>query len=364
MDKGKNIPEYSLFIHPMAIAELKRDIWVDEPIAAKLTVHKRKYEIDLAYRGSHIRDFKKKSYFLSFHKPPLFRQAKEVHLNAEYMDPSFIRNKLSLDFFQDIGCLSPTSRFVTLKLNGRNEGLYLELESVDEHFLAKRDLPKGAIFYAVDGDANFSLMSDLDEDVKESLDFGYELKYGTPQDAYHLQDMIIRINTVPRPDFEQEIVKLIDVDRYLRWLAGVVLTQNYDGFVHNYALYRNGDTGLFEMLPWDYDATWGRDIHGEEMEADYLRIEGFNTLSARVLDVKGFRMQYKRLLEELLEHQFTVAYMKPKIDELHQAIRPYVQKDPYEKDNLDAFDQEPAFICKFIEERAAYVRSQLGRLDS
>lgn len=363
MDKGKNMPEYSLFIHPMDIAELRRDIWVDEPIAAKLTVNKKKYEIDLAYRGSHIRDFEKKSYFVSFHKPPLFRRAKEVHLNAEYKDPSFIRNKLSLDFFRDIGCLSPESRYVNLKLNGRYEGLYLELESVDEHFLAKRGLPEGAIFYAVDGDANFSLMSDIDKDVKESLDFGYELKHGTPQDEYHLQDMIIRINTTPRDDFEEEIVKLIDVDHYLRWLAGVVLTQNYDGFVHNYALYRNGNTELFEILPWDYDATWGRDIHGEEMEADYLRIEGFNTLSARILDVKTFRRQYKELLERLLENEFTVDFMKPKIDKLYEAIRPYVQKDPYEKENLEVFDGEPAFICKFIEERSAYVRSQLHILD-
>ena len=104
---------------------------------------------------------------------------KEVHLNAEYKDPSLLRNKLSLDFFNEIGCLAPKSRFVSLKLNGKNEGLYLELESVDAHFLANRQLPKGPIFYAVDGDANFSLMSDFDQEVKKSLQLGYEMKNGT-----------------------------------------------------------------------------------------------------------------------------------------------------------------------------------------
>lgn len=48
----------------------------------------------------------------------------------------------------------------------------------------------------------------------------------------------------------------MDADKYLRWLAGIVFTSNYDGFVHNYALYRNHETGLFEVIPWDYDATW------------------------------------------------------------------------------------------------------------
>ncbi len=108
--------------------------------------------------------------------------------------------------------------------------------------------------------------------------------------------------------------------------------------------------------------------HGEEMlmekacEADYLRIEGFNTLTARILDVKTFRTQYKNLLEEILTSKFNVDYMKPKIQAMHNLIRPYVQKDPYEKDNLDVFDEEPDFICAYIEARGNYIRSQLDAL--
>ena len=63
-----------------------------------------------------------------------------------------------------------------------------------------------------------------------------------------LQDVIIKINTISREDFEKEIVKYVNVDQYLRWLAGAVLTQNYDGFVHNYALYRNGETGFLKSF--------------------------------------------------------------------------------------------------------------------
>lgn len=357
------IPEYQLFIHPSDRSELRKDIWQDDPVAAKLTINKKKYAIDLAYRGSHIRDLRKKSYHVTFYKPTMYRLSKEVHWNAEFKDPSFIRNKLSFDFFDEIGCLAPTSRFVFLKINGKNEGLYLELESVDEFFLANRNLPNGAIFYAVDGDANFSLMSDLDKKVKESLSLGYEKKYGTEQDDIHLQQLILSINTIPRDEFETEIVKYVNIEQYLRWLSGVVFTQNFDGFVHNYALYRNGETGLFEVIPWDYDATWGRDVDGETMREDYLRIQGFNTLTARILAIKTFRMHYKKLLEDILNSKFTVDYLQPKIEELHNLIRPYIEKDPYEKDNLEVFDQEPAFICAYIEARGDYIRSQLEILE-
>ena len=357
------IPEYQLFIHPSERNELRKDIWQDDPVAAKLTINKKKYAIDLAYRGSHIRDLPKKSYHVIFYKPTTYRQAKEVHWNAEFKDPSLLRNKLSFDFFNEIGCLAPTSRFIFLKINGKNEGLYLELESVDEYFLVNRNLPKGAVFYAVDGDANFSLMSDLDKKVKESLNLGYEKKYGTEQDETHLQQLILSINTIPKDGFETEIAKYINIEQYLRWLAGVVFTQNFDGFVHNYALYRNGETGLFEVIPWDYDATCGRDVDGEMMREDYLRIQGFNTLTARILAIKTFRTHYKNLLKDILNSKFTVDYLQPKIEELHNLIRPYIEKDPYEKDNLEVFDQEPAFICTYIEARGDYIRSQLAALE-
>ena len=357
------VPEYQLFIHPINLNDLRKDIWIDDPIPAKLTINKKKYDIDLAYRGSHIRDFRKKSYHLTFYKPATYQKAKELHLNAEYKDPSLLRNKLSMDFFNEIGCLAPKAQFVNVKLNGKNEGLYLQLESVDEHFLANRQLPKGPIFYAVDGDANFSLMSDLDQEIKKTLQLGYEQKCGIAQDELYLHKMIIDINTIPRAEFEEKIIDYINVDQYLRWLAGGVLTQNFDGFVHNYALYQNGDTGLFEVLPWDYDATWGRDVNGEIMEEDYLRIEGFNTLTARILDVKTFRHQYKNLLETILDNQFKVDYLQPKIQAMHALIRPYVLKDPYKKDKIDLFDKEPTYIMDFIEARGKYIRSQLDKLE-
>ena len=363
MDNGRIISEYQLFIHPLDLSDLRKDIWCDDPISAKLTVNKKKYNIDIVYRGSHIRDFRKKSYHILFNKPSTFRNAKEIHINAEYKDPSLLRNKLSLDFFNEIGCLSPKSRFVNMKLNGKNEGLYLELESVDEYFLKNRQLPQGPIFYAVDGDANFSLMSDIDKDVKKTLKVGYELKYGTEQDELYLQSMIMNINTILKAEFENEIVKYLNVDQYLRWLAGIIFTQNFDGFVHNYALYQNSETRLFEIIPWDYDATWGRDVNGKVMKEDYLRIEGFNTLTARILDVKTFRHQYKSLLEVILNNQFNVEYLKPKIQDMHDLIRPYVQKDPYKKNDIPLFDKEPEYILDFIEARGKYLRGKLDSLD-
>jgi len=363
MDREAKLPQYKLFIKPNDLRELKRDIWIDEPIPAQLTIEGKRLEVDVAYRGSHIRDFLKKSYQVSFYKPKKFRASKHIHLNAEFKDPSLIRNKLSFDFFAELGVLAPQSHHIFFILNGRAEGVYLEIESVDEYFLLRRNLPSGSIFYAVDGDANFSLMSDLDKRTKKSLELGYERKVGGTEDNYYLQEFIFNINTIAKSEFEKEIQKFVDIDKYLRWMAGIIFTSNYDGFVHNYALYRNGETRLFEVIPWDYDATWGRDVNGKIMEPDYVPIDGFNTLTARILDVDIFRKQYRMLLEETMNHQFTVEHMVPKVEKLTQMIRPFVSQDPYKKQNIDLFDQELAVITEYIEERRKYLFRKLALLD-
>jgi spore coat protein H len=363
MDETAKIPQYKLFIKPNDLRELKRDIWIDDPLPAQLTIDGKRLEVDVAYRGSHIRDFPKKSYQVSFYKPKTYRGSKHIHLNAEFKDPSLIRNKLSFDFFAELGVLSPQSRHIFLVQNGKAEGVYLEIESVDENFLKRRNLPNGSIYYAVDGDANFSLMSDLDKETKKSLELGYERKIGAPEEDYYLQEFIFKINTLANSEFEREIQKFVDIDKYLRWMAGIIFTSNYDGFVHNYALYRNGETRLFEIIPWDYDATWGRDVNGKTMGAEYVPIDGFNTLTARILDVSTFRKQYRILLEEIMNQQFSVENIIPKVEELTQLIRPFVIKDRFVNKDMILFDQEKEVIKEYIEGRTKYLKRKLVILD-
>lgn len=361
MENQKAIPSYSIFINPKDLKELRSDIWCDDPVPAKLIIGAKKYSIDIVYRGSHIRKLKKKSYHITYPLPTL--GVKDIHLNAEYMDKSLLRNKLSLDFFSSIGTLSPESHHVNLTINGLSQGVYLQLESVDKYFFKKRHLPTGPIYYAEDDDANFSLMSPIDKDVKQSFDSGYSRKEGSEDDNQFLRNLIYNINTLPRSEFGKEIVKYVDIHKYLLWLSGIVCTQNFDGFVHNYALYRRSDTGLFEMIPWDYDATWGRDINGKKLKFDYSPIKGYNTLTARVLDVPSFRKHYRDILREILNHQFTVEFLNPRVISMHELLRPFVLKDPYINKNIGSYDHELDVIMQFIQDRNRYLREHLSDLD-
>ena len=173
----QNIPTIGIMIKPRHYKKLMNNVWNERPLPSKLVIDGNKYESGITYRGDHIRTFPKKSYRINFGAYNRDFNGSEIHLNAEYRDPSLIRNKLSFDFFQTIGSLAPDSRHVFVELNGKPVGIYLQLESVDHWFLQKRQLPDGPIFYATTYDANFSLLTPR-YGPKPSLFSGYEQKIG------------------------------------------------------------------------------------------------------------------------------------------------------------------------------------------
>ena len=92
-----------------------------------------------------------------------------------------------------------------IKINGQIQGVYLQLESVDENFLKNRGLPSGSIYYAIDDDANFSLMSERDKDVKTELFAGYEFKYSNENSEEQLSEFVFQANALSREAYEKKL---------------------------------------------------------------------------------------------------------------------------------------------------------------
>ncbi|KLV23902.1 MULTISPECIES: CotH kinase family protein [Niallia] len=352
---------YNIYIHPNDYKNLRKDIWSDDYVSGYLKEGKNKYLIGISYRGHSTRNHTKKSYSIVFQNPSTVNGTHEIHLNAESKDPSLIRSKLSLDFFNSIGVLSPQTQHVLLTINGQYRGIYLQIESLDEYLLRKRNLADGDILYATDDDANFSLLTVEGKPKKEILQ-GYTPKYQIGNSNQLFSDLLFKINTLLNLEFEQIIPKMLDIEKYLKWLAGVVCIQHFDGFDHNYAIYFNSSTNLFEISPWDCDGTWGRNRHGKVLNYDVVPIEGYNTLSARLIHIPAFRKIYKNILEEILNDSFTAKTQSPIIEELFTKIKPQIEKDPFSSRLASFFDKEKQFILSYIQNRNRYLSNQLKNL--
>ncbi|MEH7419087.1 CotH kinase family protein [Neobacillus drentensis] len=355
------LQKYEIIINPKLLNQLDSDIWADEHVPAVLKIGTNQYTIGLTYRGDLIRKKKKKSYNIVFQKPYLVNGAHEIHLNAEFSDISLCRNKLSLDFFDRIGVTAPHSKHILLYINGVCKGIYLELESFDQYLLQKRNLPRGPIIYATNNRANFSLLTPKKK-LKTKLNEGYTVKYGNKTDLSAVEQLVAMTNTLSNEEFENQITTVLDVNEYMRWLAGVVCTQNFDGFIHNYALYQNGETNTFEITPWDYDGTWGRNIHGKRLRYNYIPITGYNTLTARLLYFPQFKGVYRNILASALEMDFTIETQEGIIEELFQSLKPYVHLDPNIEIGAEDLDKEKEFILDFIQKRSDFLKQEMIKL--
>ncbi|GAA4842427.1 spore coat protein CotH [Paenibacillus vulneris] len=334
---------------------LQKNVWSEKYVKAHMLIQGRREPILLRYRGGHTRDYPKKSY-------EVVRNGKTYHYNAEFDDPSMIRNALSFQFFQWIGVPSPRTRHCLLKLNGQSLGVYLEIEGVDRYFFRSRNISVKSLFYAVNDNADLTLISPETQRRKSSLFNGYEHIIGTEEDRRQWKSFILNLNTLKGSRLGRYLKERVDIENYLRWLAGAVCTGNYDGFDQNYAVYRHKKTMKYRMIPWDYEGTWGRNCYGKKCGSDLVRIEGYNQLTSKLLSFKSVRSRYKVLLRFIVKQHLTVKKIDPVVQQMYEAIAPHIYEDSMRKWSLSIFDGEPELIRSYIRERRKIILDSLHKL--
>lgn len=348
-----SLPVRRVVISDSQWKRLQEDVWSDNFVKATLiTGSGRREAIRIRYRGNHTRKYNKKSYEIA-------QGYKTLHLNSEYDDPSMIRNALSFTFLRWIGLSCPAVRHIRLELNGQDLGVYLEIEGVNRRFFNRRGIPFSLLVYAVSDDANFGLNGYDSSRRKSSLFNGYEHIIGTTTERKRLVEFIRNINTLRGQQLVKYLAARLDVDNYLRWLAGAVFTSNYDGFEQNYALYKHKTKLKYRMLPWDYEGTWGRNCYGRKTASDMVKATGYNELTRILLSIKPFREKYKQILQETLQSAFTASKIMPEVYRMHQAIAPYIREDKMRNWSYSVFEDEPDVIETYIKERRSFLKQAL-----
>lgn len=317
--------------------------------------------VSIRIRGAHSRKFPKRSLQVTFmgghlpDGPPEGHTIRRIHLNADYVDPTLLRSALSYTLFPTVGVDAPCWRHVALTVSDRFAGVYVGLESVDRDFCRRRGWAPGPIFYAINRNANFGLLNPISGGLKEPLDKGYlPLEHA---DAAPIREMLMAINLASAEAFPKVAARWIDIDRYLHWLMGAVFVGNRDGFMHNYALYQTPDSKRFRIIPWDYDATWGIDIHGRPARLDRVPVGGWNKLSHRLLATPEIRERYRKDFRQALDGPLSPDAIHPLIDNLSSAVGPMLSKDPYVRG--ESFAREVERLKRWAVDRRALLLSEL-----
>lgn len=352
---GMSLPVRNIVIQEQQLRSLQKDVWSDAFVDAQMKTEKGLVPIKLRYRGGHTRDYPKKSF-------EIVKGGKTYHFNAEYDDPSMIRNALSFRFFEWLGVPSPKTKHCRLRLNGESLGVYLQIESVDRNFFRRRGIPVRALIYAVNDSANFSLTVANTSRRKASLFSGYRLMIGPRTERQRLKSFISKLNTLPSGNLSLYLKNHMNIENYLRWLAGAVFTGNYDGFEQNYALFRRPGSLKYVITPWDYEGTWGRNCYGKRVSSNLVRVTGYNELTKKLLADSSIRTRYKQILHQGLQDAFTLGRLQPEVKRLHESIAPYIYEDRARRWSYSTFEEEPEYISNYIQERRQLIKQELMKL--
>ena len=184
-------------------------------------------------------------------------------LNASYIDKTFLRHKISYDLFRRMGKnnLAPHCSYLHVYFNDRYQGLYILMEKLDVStlYLDKKD-PLAVIFKDPPIFTPDSLTI-----VPDSSNF-YEQKY--PQltevdkngEMHRLKDFLFH---APDEDFRKQLGFYFDLDNILDWHLLLLFTNNSDGILKNFYLYKQNANTPFRIAIWDYDHSFGRDGDNE-----------------------------------------------------------------------------------------------------
>ncbi len=186
-------------------------------------------------------------------------------LNANYIDKTMMRHKICFDLFREMNPeknLASQCAYVNVITNGKPVGLYVLMQKLNAGSLGlnKKDslamiFKDPPIFYGenrlewVQEPGNYFQQNFPDIEEKDLN--GY---------MENVMQFIINAND---SIFAHDIGHLFDLENILDWHLLLMFTNNGDGVMKNFYLYKRDSFTPFRIAIWDYDDSFGRDGEGE-----------------------------------------------------------------------------------------------------
>lgn len=186
-------------------------------------------------------------------------------LNANYIDKTFMRHKISYDLFREMNPtanIAPISSYANIQLNGKDNGLYVIMQKVTAKVAKLDKNDEGAMLFKEPPVFHEKRLENPEEpenyyqqkfpkiknqDCKAILDSLHDF-------LFHSSDEI----------FAQKVSYWFDLQNVIDWHILLLFTNNSDGLLKNFYLYRIKSGEPFRIIPWDYDQSFGRDGDGEK----------------------------------------------------------------------------------------------------
>ena len=184
--------------------------------------------------------------FDEFVETQTYRGLKKVMFNNSSQDLTYLAEFLATQLFDDAGVPAAHVTHARVRLNDRDLGLYVVIEAMNKDFL-KRHFGSGK------GNLYEGYLQDVDEPLDQ--DNGDDI---TRADLQAFNEAC----AVPDPSERwQRLNGILDVDRFLSFIAMELLTTHWDGYAihyNNYRLYHDPKTDKMVFITHGLDWAFRR----------------------------------------------------------------------------------------------------------
>ncbi|HLW07120.1 MAG TPA: CotH kinase family protein [Marinilabiliaceae bacterium] len=281
-------------------------------------------------------------------------------LNANYIDKTFIRHVISYELFTDMNENNEASKsqYIEVELNGKYNGLYVLMEKLDRSSLGiNKSDPMAVIFKEP-----HIFRKSYDGIVPQKPDNFHQQTYPkiyVDDKREFIEGVREFILNSPETSFKQDFSNMFDLNNIIDWHLLILISNNSDGILKNFYLYKIDATTPIKIAPWDYDHSFGRDGDNElNIDERPLNIER-SILFARLLKFDWYKKMLKERWEELNEaNLFSKAGLKQRITSKSRKVRKKAMEnfeiwpvDAPQFFDANGFDEEIDIMLEFVELR-------------
>ena len=268
---------------------------------------------------------------------------KKLTLNNMVQDPSKVHETVVYRLFRAMGVPAPRTGFANLSINGDSYGLYLNVETPDNVMLPKwygasntKHLYEGSYF--------------LWNNQFDPFDVGYEVDEGDELDRSDLQTLYTLNNTSADAWFDA-MDDIVDFENVVRMWAVERYSGHWDGYSYdivNNFYFHSDAAGIFTMLPWGTDQTWGGDL-------DFSSVRG-GSLFVNCMNAPECRRMYVDAIEDVRDVAESLN-LATYASEVYALIRDHLVADPKKPNSIEDSDY-------YAWEAGWVIGRQIERVDS
>ncbi len=310
------------------------------------------------FRGHVLRNKPKKSWKIQFPKGKKWEGQRELNLNSNYQTSPLVRGEsgymehMAYQFFRDMGFTVPDTMHRRIVLNNSYYGLFLQVEQYNKDFIDRHGLPETTRIFKAGVKARPTFMTR--EPNFESYVRKYEFMLGRDEDIQDLIDFIETLNSTN--DRKAFFEANVDIQKYLDYLAAVVVLSHVDSTEKNYMPSKQAD-GTWMVFPWDMSHAWGEMFDHDSFPFidDYSLLDGAqggkfgtNRMRQLFLGMNEYREMYYQRLRDFTDALFTRERLDGVFDSYWNFLEDAVEE------NVDRWSS-PGRLGRMVPEMKNYV---------